>query len=287
MMNTLKTFLLLGTLSALLVSAGAALGPEAMVLFLGLAVVMNLGAWFWSDRLVLRMHGAQPLTPGAAPELSRMVAELSTRAGIPVPKLYLVNDPQPNAFATGRNPEHGVVAVTTGLLERLPAAEVRGVIAHEIAHIHNRDILIASVAAMLAGAVSFIGNALQFSAFFGGSQDDEGGSPFGGLLLAFLAPIGATLIQLGISRQREYLADAFGARIAGDPEALASALERLHLGTARIPSHAAQPATASLFIVNPFAGVGGIARLFSTHPPMEERVARLRAMTRGSRGHAA
>lgn len=288
-MNTFKTFLLLGALSAILVSIGGAMGPGAMTVFVALALAMNLGAWFWSDRVVLRMHGAQPLDAAEAPELHGMVRELAARAGIPTPRLYLVDDAQPNAFATGRNPEHGVVAVTTGLLRLLPRQEVRGVIAHEIAHIANRDILVASVAAAMAAAVSFVGNALQFSALFGGAQssDEQGGSPMGALVMAIVAPIAATLVQLGISRSREYMADELGARLAGDPESLARALERLHQGTALIPSEAARPATASLFIVNPFAGAGGLTRLFSTHPPMEDRVARLRALARASRAFAA
>lgn len=288
-LNTLKTFLLLGALSALLVSIGGAMGPGAMTMLLGLAVAMNLGAWFWSDRLVLRMHGARPLDAAAAPELHGMVRDLAARAGVPTPRLYVVDDAQPNAFATGRNPEHGVVAVTTGLLRLLPRQEVRGVIAHEIAHIANRDILVASVAAAMAAAVSFVGNALQFSALFGGGQsrDGEGGSPLGVLAMAIVAPVAATLVQLGISRSREYMADELGARLAGDPASLARALERLHQGAALIPSDAARPATASLFIVNPFAGAGGFARLFSTHPPMEDRVARLRALARASRASAA
>ncbi len=252
----------------------------AMTLVLVLAVAMNLGAWFFSDRVVLRLHRARPLDAGEAPGLHQMVSELAQRAAIPTPRLFLVDDPQPNAFATGRNPERGVVAVTSGLLRLLPPAEIRGVIAHEIAHIRNRDILVASVAAMLAGGVSFIGNALQFGALFGG-QDDEGGSPIGALAMAILAPIAATLVQLGISRSREFMADEFGARIAGDPEPLARALERLHQGTSLIPSAVARPATASLFIANPFAGGRGLAQLFSTHPPMEARVARLRALSRG------
>lgn len=288
-MNTIKSFLLLGVLSAILVSMGAALGPGAMTWFLMLAVAVNLGAWFFSDRVVLRMHGARPLLPAEAPDLHRMVADLALRAGIPVPRLYLVEDPQPNAFATGRTPAHGVVAVTTGLLRLLPAREVRGVIAHEIAHIRNRDVLVASIAAVLAGAISFVGHALQFGTLFGGSphDGDEGAPAAGGLLMAIVAPIAATLVQLGISRSREYMADELGARLAGDPESLARALERLHQGAALLPSEVARPATASLFIVNPFAGAGGFMQLFSTHPPMEARVARLRALAREPRGLAA
>jgi heat shock protein HtpX len=234
------------------------------------------------------MNQAQPLDDAAAPALRHMVADLAARAGIPTPRLYLVDDPQPNAFATGRNPEHGVVAVTSGLLRLLPGNEVRGVIAHEIAHIKNRDILVASIAAMLAGAIASIGHVLQFSVLFGGGQSDEdGGSPLGALVMAVVAPIAATLVQLGISRSREYMADELGARLAGDPESLARALERLHQGTAVIPTEAARPATASLFIVNPFTGAGGFTQLFSTHPPIEARVARLRALARTPRHLAA
>ncbi|MGE3275891.1 MAG: M48 family metalloprotease [Vicinamibacterales bacterium] len=276
-MNTLKTFLLLGVLSAILVSIGAQMGPGMMVLFAGLALLLNAVAYFYSDRLVLRMHGARPLPREEAPALHEMVDTLSARAGIPVPRLFLIADAQPNAFATGRNPEHGVVAVTEGLLRLLPPRELAGVVAHEIAHIRNRDILIASVAAAIATAVSFVGNALQWSAIFGGRDDEEGGSPFGALALAIVAPIAATLVQLGISRAREYVADATAAELTGDAEGLAGALARLEVGVAQVPPASAQTATASLFIANPFARAGGLTRLFSTHPPMADRIARLRA----------
>jgi heat shock protein HtpX len=215
-----------------------------------------------------------------------MVEELAVRAGIPKPRVFVIDDPHANAFATGRNPEKGVVAVTTGIMELLSPRELRGVLAHELAHIQNRDILVASVAAALASAVSSIANVFQFSALFGGasSQDDEeGGSPLGALAMAFVAPIAATLIQLGISRSREFLADETGARISGDPEALARALEKLELAAQHVPGHA-QPATASLYIVNPLAGLSRMAGWFSTHPPLRERIERLRAM---AWGHAA
>jgi heat shock protein HtpX len=286
MKNQLKTILLLGTLSALLVAFGATLGPRAFWLFTLLAVAMNLLAYFFSDRLVLRMHGAREVSATEAPRLHALVAELASRAGLPKPRVFFMDDPHANAFATGRNPSRAVVAVTRGLVELLHERELRGVLAHEIAHVANRDILVASVAAGLATAVSHLANAVAFSSLLGGSRDDEEGHPAGGLLFALVAPIAATLVQLGISRSREYLADETGARLAGDPLALASALEKLEIASGAVPS-AAAPATASLFIVNPFGAVGaGLARLFSTHPPAEERIRRLRALARTVRGDA-
>lgn len=281
MINQLKTILLLGTLSALLIGFGGWLGAGYLYLFAGLALLLNVGAYFFSDRLVLAMHQAQPLSREEAPTLHRMVEELAGRARIPVPRLFLIPAPYANAFATGRNPEHGVVAVTEGLLRLLGERELRGVIAHEIAHIKNRDILISTVAATIAAAISYIANAVQFSALFGGNNQDEeeGGSPVGSFVLAMVAPIAATLIQLAVSRSREYLADETAAHLTGDPLALASALETLHQSAEVMPA-AVAPATASLFIVNPFAGRGGLLRLFSTHPPAEERIALLEAMAR-------
>ena len=277
--NQLKTILLLGGLSAFLVAIGWTIGPGATWLFLGLALAMNVGAYFFSDKLVLRMHGARELAVEDAPGLHGMVEELAQRAGIPKPRVFLIDDPSPNAFATGRNPEKGVVAVTRGILELLDRRELRGVIAHELAHIRNRDILVATIAAAIASAVTYVAHAISFSAFLGGSDDEEEGSAAGGLLVALVAPIAATLIQLGISRSREYLADESGAAICGDPEALARALEKLSRGAELIPAEAAQPATASLYIVNPLSGAR-VARLFSTHPPMEDRVERLRDLAR-------
>lgn len=286
MKNQLKTILLLGALSALLVSFGASLGPGFFWGFTALALLMNLGAYFFSDRIVLRMHGARELAPGEAPRLHAVVAELAARAGIPKPRVFFIDDPHANAFATGRNPERAVVAVTRGIVEILDERELRGVLAHEIAHVANRDILVASVAAGLAAAISNLANALMWTGLLGGGSDDEEGHPAQGLLFMFLAPIGATLVQLGISRSREYLADETGARLAGDPLALASALEKLHRSAEAVPS-AATPATASLFIVNPFGAIGsGLARLFSTHPPAEERIRRLRELARAVPGHA-
>jgi len=284
--NQLKTLLLLGALSALLVAFGASLGPGYLWGFTLLALAVNLLAYFFSDRLVLRMHGAREVPAAEAPRLHALVAELAARAAIPKPRVFRVDDPHANAFATGRNPRHAVIAVTTGLLEILDERELRGVLAHEIAHVANRDILVASVAAGLATAISNLANALAFTGLFGGGNQDEEGHPAQGLLFMILAPIGATLVQLGISRSREYLADETGARLAGDPLALASALEKLHLSAQAVPSEAA-PATASLFIVNPFGAIGaGLSRLFSTHPPAEERIRRLRDLSRTVRGHA-
>ncbi|MFO0552625.1 MAG: zinc metalloprotease HtpX [Polyangiaceae bacterium] len=283
MRNQLKTILLLGLLSALLVLVGRALGEGPMIAAIVIAGVMNVGAYFFSDRLVLAMNHAREVSPYEAPDLHRIVAELAARAEIPMPRVFVMQDPQPNAFATGRNPQHGAVAVTTGILEMLTDRELRGVLAHEIAHIKNRDILVSSIAAVAASAISMLGQLLSFAALSPRSHDDdEHGSPATGLLFALVAPIAAVLIQLGISRSREYLADESGARISGDPEALARALEKLEYGAERVPSWAS-PATASLFIVNPFAGLGGALSLFSTHPLTEERVRRLRAM-RVSRG---
>lgn len=274
----LKTVLLLGGLTALVVGAGSFAAPSYAWAFAIAGVAMNIGMWFFSDRMVLRTSGARLLEPAESPDLHEMVRELASNAGIPAPKLYLIEADYANAFATGRNPAHGAVAVTTGLLGVLSRREVRGVVAHEIAHIRNRDVTIATVAAGLAAVISGIANAVQFSAFFGSSNDDEegGGNLLGSLLFALVAPIAASLVQLAISRSREYVADATAARLTGDPEALATALERLAFAADRLPAHV-EPATASLYIVNPLTG-GSLASLFSTHPPMTERIARLRAL---------
>lgn len=281
MKNQLKTLFLLGVLSVLLISIGGALGPGYFYGFTALALLMNLGAYFFSDRIVLRMHGAQEVTPEQAPTLHRMVDELARRAQIPKPRVCVMPGEQPNAFATGRNPQHGVVAVTEGIMHLLTERELRGVLAHEIAHIKNRDILVASIAAVIAAAVGYIANALAFSSLLGHHQEDEEeGSGAGGLVMMFVAPMLATLIQLGISRAREYMADETGAQLSGDPEALARALEKLAQGAAVLPAETAQPATASLFIVNPLAGGSQMLNLFSTHPPMSERIRRLRGLAR-------
>ncbi|MFN0062293.1 MAG: zinc metalloprotease HtpX [Myxococcaceae bacterium] len=275
-MNQLKTVLLLGVLSALLVWLGGLLGPSYAYTFAFIAVAMNFFAYFFSDKLVLRAHGARETTPSELPAVHRLVEELSSRAQMPKPRVFFIDDANPNAFATGRNPTHGAVAVTRGILERLDERELRGVLAHELAHIRNRDVLLATVAAGIATAISSLAHFASFAAFSG--RDDEEGSGFGGLAMALVAPFAATLIQLGVSRAREFQADKTGAEISQDTDALASALQKLDVLSHRIPSQTATPATASLFIVNPLSA-GGLAGLFSTHPPMAERIARLRSLT--------
>ena len=280
MKNQLKTIILLGSLSALVVGLGALVAPGHLYLFGALALAMNLGAYFFSDRIVLRMHHAREVGPQEAPELHAMVGELSAKAGIPRPRLYVIPEDQPNAFATGRNPAHGVVAVTEGIVRILSPRELRGVLAHELAHIKNRDILVSTIAAAAAALVTYVAQAISFGSLFGASREDdsEGGGPGGGLLVALVAPLAATVIQMGISRSREYLADETGARLSGDPEALASALLKLERAATVVPA-AASPATASLFIVNPFGAMATVSRWFSTHPATQERVQRLLAMT--------
>jgi heat shock protein HtpX len=278
--NQLKTVVLLGVLSAMLIGFGALVAPGSLWLFGLIAVALNLLSYFYSDKLVLAMNRARPVDPREDPALYAMVEELAREADLPMPRLYLVPDPAPNAFATGRNPEHGVVAVTTGIRQLLSDRELRGVIAHELSHIKNRDILIATIAAMLASLIAMIASVIKWGAIFG-SNDDRGGggNVVGALLLAIVAPIAATFVQLGISRSREYHADATGARLSRDPLALANALAKLDRGNHAVRSMAAEhsPATASLFIVSPFSA-GSLVRLFSTHPPMEERIRRLQAM---------
>lgn len=278
MWNQLKTLLLLGALTAVFAGIGAAMGPGWMWIGLAFALMLNVGAYWFSDRMVLRMHRAQEVPAGQLEWLRDDLRVLASRAGIPEPRLVLIPSPQPNAFATGRNPERGVVAVTEGILRLLGRDELRGVLAHEIAHIRNRDVLIATVAAILASAVSAVANVFQWIFLFGGAAGDEDGPhPLAALAMMLIAPIAATLIQLGISRSREFVADETAAQLTGDPDALARALERLERGVEAVPVEAS-PATASLFIVQPLRGTGGIARMFSTHPPTAERVRRLRAL---------
>jgi heat shock protein HtpX len=278
-MNTAKTTLLLGALTGLLLFMGTVLaGRQGMTIALVMAAAMNFGAWFWSDKIVLRMYRAQPVTPEQAPELFAIVQGLAQKAGIPMPKLYVIPDPALNAFATGRSPSHAAVAATEGILRALTRDELEGVLAHELSHVLNRDTLVSTVAATLAGAISHLAH---FFMFFGGSRDsDDRPNPLVGLAMLILAPIAAMLIQMAVSRSREYGADATGARLVGHPEGLASALRKLQLASERIPMRSADPATAHMFIVNPLSG-RSMMNLFSTHPPLEERINRLLAMNRG------
>jgi len=271
-----RTWLLIAGLTGLLIAIGGVIGGSALYLFVALAVLMNVVGYWFSDKLALRASRAQPVEPGTLPEIEAMVQDLAHRAEVPLPRLYLVPSEQPNAFATGRNPKHAAVAVTQGLLQYLPPDQVKGVLAHEFGHIKNRDILVSSIAAMVAGAISAIANILQFSLFFGGSDEDNGPLGLIGVLATvILAPIGAALLQLAVSRQREYLADATGAQLLGRAAPLANALETLDRGAQALPMNV-NPATASLYAVNPLPR-RGVATLFMTHPPLAERIRRLRA----------
>ncbi len=276
-MNNVRTFVLMAGLLGLFLLVGQLLGGSSgLLIALAFGSLFNFVMYFFSDRLVLKMYRAKVVTAQEAPELFAMVDRLRQKAGLPMPKVAVAPHEQPNAFATGRNPDHAVVAVTTGILKRMPQAELEGVIAHELAHIKNRDMLIATVAAGMAGALSN----LPYLLMFGGSNDDEGGHPFAQIALILLAPIGAMLIQFAVSRQREFEADRVGALILGRPAPLANALIRLESFAQQIPMHV-PPAVAPLAQVNPLAAVGGIGKLFSTHPPTAERVARLEAMAPG------
>lgn len=283
-MNQLKTFTLLATLTALLMWAGQAVGGAAGLWFaLAVAAAMNIGTYWFADRIVLRMHHAREVSPVEAPELYAMVQDLAVRADLPMPKLYIIAEEAPNAFATGRNPRNGVVAVTEGLLRLLDRREVAAVIAHELGHIKRRDTLIMAIAATFAGALSMLANAAMLGSLFGGrqpSEDEEGGSPLAGLLGVLMAPIAATLVQMSISRAREFMADEAAARYTGTPLALAGALRKIEAWSREIPMQAGSPATAHMFIHNPFSAEG-LASLFSTHPPTEQRVARLMALASG------
>jgi heat shock protein HtpX len=278
--NFLKTVLLLTALTVLLVLLGKAIaGTSGMVVALVFAALMNFFSYWFSDKIALAMSGAREVSYDEAPQLYRLVEQVAQWARIPRPRVYIIESESPNAFATGRDPNHAAVAVTTGILRLLDERELAGVLAHELGHIRNRDTLIMSVVATIAGAITMIANMAQWALFFGGgrSDDEEGGMhPLAALLMILVAPIVATLIQLAISRAREFEADATGARICGDPLALASALEKLERGSALLPLDP-NPATAHLYIVNPFGG-GGWQSLFMTHPPIAERIARLRAM---------
>lgn len=280
-MNTLKTTVLLVTLTVMFIFIGALLGGRSgMTIALFIALAMNFFAYWFSDKIVLKMYGAHPLTEAEAPELYSIVRSLSQKAGLPLPKVYIIEADQPNAFATGRNPKKGAVAVTTGIMRLLDRNELAGVIAHELSHIKNRDILVSTIAATIAGAITYLAQMAQWAMIFGGRrEDEEGGNPIVALVMMIVAPLAAMLVQLAISRTREYGADAGGARIVGNPLYLANALKKLYYASQRIPLEA-NPATSHMFIVNPLSG-GGIVKLFSTHPPIEERIARLEAMAKG------
>ena len=279
MTSQLKTVLLLGLLSGLMIVLGGALGGRTgVVIALGFALFMNLGSYWYSDVIVLRMYNARELSPADAPYIHQVVAELAANAGIPKPRICVIPEQAPNAFATGRDPEHGVVAVTEGIVSLLSPEELRGVLAHEIGHIANRDILIQTVASVLGSAIVGIANIMQFAAIFGGRGDGErGGNPLAMLVMAMVAPLASALIQMAISRSREYLADDAGAHLSGQPLALANALQKLAGANQRIPMREGNPSTENMFIVSPLFG-GGAAKLFSTHPDINERIARLRAM---------
>jgi len=278
-MNMFKTMILMTGLTLILILGGNALGGQSgMTIALMLALVMNVGSYWFSDKIVLKMYKAQEVTEAAAPELYSIVKRLAQKGGLPMPRVYIINENQPNAFATGRNPEHAAVAVTTGIMNILSREELEGVIGHELAHVKNRDILIGTVAATIAGAITYLAHMAQWAMIFGGRDDDEGGNPLAAIVMMIVAPIAAMLVQMAISRSREYAADATGAQIAGNPHYLSGALKKLHMASQQIPMNA-QPATAHMFIVNPLSGKSA-ARLFSTHPPMEERIARLESMKR-------
>ena len=287
-MNGFRTTILLAVLTALVVWIGQMVGgPNGAVIALVLAGGMNFFSYWFSDKIVLKMYGGQQITANDDPELHSLVQELAAKGGLPMPKVYVIPEDTPNAFATGRNPEHAAVAVAQGIRRIINKRELAGVLAHELSHVKNRDILISSIAATLAGAISYMAQMAQFAAIFGGGrsrEDDEGGGGgiFGLLFMMIVAPIAAMLSQMAVSRSREYMADATGAKISGDPLALANALRKLHMGAQNIPlqvSPATQNATAHMFTVSPLSG-GRFASLFSTHPAMEERIARLEAMAK-------
>jgi len=275
-MYRLKTALLMAALTVLLVILGDALGGRGgMMGFFLVAVLMNVFTYWFSDKIVLRMYGAQEVTEAEAPALFSVVRNLAQKAGMPMPKVYIIPDDSPNAFATGRNPEHAAVAATRGILRMLSRDELEGVMAHELSHVRNRDILISTIASVMAAAITMLA---RFALFFGG-RDDDSRSPVGMIAMMIVAPIAAMLIQFAISRSREYMADEGGARLCGNPMGLANALRKLERGVEAVPMDA-NPATANMFIVNPFTA-RGLMRLMSTHPPMEERIARLEDMAHG------
>jgi len=278
-MNAFRTMILMTTLSIMLVAFGNMLGGRSGMTFaLVIAFAMNFISYWFSDKIVLKMYNAREVSEAEAPTLYSMVRELASRAFLPMPKVYIMDQEQPNAFATGRNPAHGAIAVTTGILRMLTRQELEGVLAHELAHIKHRDILVGTVAATIAGAISYMAQMAQWAMIFGGRNDEEGegSNPVAAIVMMIVAPIAALLVQMAISRAREYGADAAGAQIAGTPMHLADALRKLHAASQKIPMEA-NPATSHMFIVNPLSG-RGFARLFSTHPPIEERIEKLYRM---------
>jgi heat shock protein HtpX len=283
--NRLKSFLLLAGLTALVLFIGQAIGGQTgLMLAIILAAGMNFVSYWWSDKIVLRMYNAQEVTESDAPGLYDIVRQLAQRANIPMPKVYIIPEETPNAFATGRNPQHAAVAATVGLVRMLDRRELAGVIGHELSHVMNRDTLIMTIAASLAGALGYLA---QFAMFFGGSSDDDDRpNPIAGIIGILIAMFAAPLIRMAISRSREYMADESGARLTDDPLALASALRKIEGGSQQIPIHSGNPETAHLFIINPFSG-GGLAGLFSTHPSTQDRVARLESMARNGASHKA
>ncbi|MCP1391469.1 MAG: zinc metalloprotease HtpX [Methanothrix sp.] len=277
MMNGIRTTLLLASLTGLMLLIGGALGGRGgMMIALLFSLVMNMGTYWYSDKIVLKMYHAKEVTPAEAPELYSIVRGLVDRAKMPMPKVYIVDTPMPNAFATGRNPSHAAVATTTGIMRVLDKEELEAVMAHELSHVRNRDTLISSVAATIAGVITFVANMAQWSLIFGGGNDDDGGNIVGIIAMAILAPIAALIIQMAISRSREFGADAGAAELSGHPMALARALSKLEQAAGRAPADV-NPSTAHMFIVNPLKGKK-LASLFSTHPSTEERIARLSAM---------
>jgi heat shock protein HtpX len=280
-MNKIKTFFLLITLTLVLIWVGGALGgKQGMTIALIIALGMNFISYWFSDKIVLRMYGARQVTESDAPELYSIVRSLVQKAGMPMPKVYIMDQEQPNAFATGRNPKHAAVAVTTGIMRILTSEELQGVIGHELSHIRNRDILIGTIAATIAGAISYLAQMAQWAMIFGGHRgdDNEGSSPVAAFVMMIVGPIAALIIQMAISRSREYAADTGGAELAGNPRYPSGALRKLHMASQKIPMHA-NPATSHMFIVNPLSG-RGLLKLFSTHPPIEERIARLESLSR-------
>lgn len=277
--NRIKTAMLLAGLTALFLFAGQLLGGRTgLLIAVVLAAVMNFASYWWSDKIVLRMYGAQPIDERQAPELFGIVRDLAARGNIPMPKVYIIPEEAPNAFATGRNPQNAAVAVTVGLMRMLSREELAGVVAHELGHVRNRDTLIMTVAATISGALGYLAQLALFTGFGGGADDDEdGGGMLGGLLAFVIALFAAPMIKMAISRSREFLADEAGARLSGNPLALASALRKIEGWSQQVPMHAGSPATSHLFIINPFAG-GGMARLFSTHPSTASRIERLEQM---------